>query len=105
MDRANASWSGDGTSWDEAFGTIQEGIDAANEAGGGEVWVAAGTYDEERGNHSGSVILMPKVRLYGGFTGDGLAEGSFNDLNGLLFNGGTDDDDADYLYFETTLRF
>jgi len=39
------------------------------------------------------------------FTGDGLAEGNFNDMNGLLFNGGTAKDDADYLYFQTTLRF
>ena len=39
------------------------------------------------------------------FTGDALEEGNFNDLNGLLFNGGTDDDDADYLYFEIVVRF
>lgn len=39
------------------------------------------------------------------FTGDGMAEGSFSAGNGLLFNGGTDDDDADYVYFETKLTF
>lgn len=41
------------------------------------------------------------------FTGDGLGpgNGNFFDLNGLGFNGGTDDEDADYVYFETTLRF
>ena len=39
------------------------------------------------------------------FVGSGLAEGNYNDYNGLLNNGGTDDDDADYFYLETELRF
>lgn len=39
------------------------------------------------------------------FTGDGLAEGNFNLWNGLLFDGGTSDDDADYVYAETCLKF
>jgi len=39
------------------------------------------------------------------FTGDGLADGNFNRLNGLLFNGGSDSDDADYLWVETKLAF
>jgi hypothetical protein len=39
------------------------------------------------------------------FTGDGLKDGNFTDLNGLLFNGGTDDQDADYFYIETALTF
>jgi hypothetical protein len=39
------------------------------------------------------------------FVGDGLAEGNYSAGNGLIFNGGTDDDDADYLYFETKLSF
>jgi hypothetical protein len=39
------------------------------------------------------------------FTGNALKDGNFNDMNGLLFNGGADRDDADYLYLETTLRF
>ncbi len=39
------------------------------------------------------------------FTGAGLADGNFNDMNGLLFNGGTGKDDADYVYFQSTLKF
>jgi len=39
--------------------TVQRGIDLAYDAGGGEVWVAAGTY--------GKVILNSFVHLYGGF--------------------------------------
>ena len=41
------------------------------------------------------------------FVGDGLLEGNFNAWNGLGFNGGVDvdEDDADYVYFETKLCF
>jgi len=39
------------------------------------------------------------------FTGDGLKEGNFSNGNGLLFNGGSSDDDADYLYFQTKISF
>lgn len=39
------------------------------------------------------------------FLGDGAAEGNFNLGNGLLFEGGTDDEDADYFYCETQLKF
>ena len=66
--------SGDGRSWNTAFDAIQPAIDAAFFAGGGEVWVAAGTYGEVR-NHikdninTGSLALRPGVALYGGFHG------------------------------------
>lgn len=39
------------------------------------------------------------------FVGDGLADGNFGDSHGLGFLGGTDDDDADYVYLETRIRF
>ncbi len=57
---------GDGSSWDEAFGTIQEAVDAASAAGGGDVWVAAGTYTALDG---GVVTMAEDVHLYGGFAG------------------------------------
>lgn len=71
----------DGLSWDTAFKTIQEGVDAAWAAGGGEVWVAGGpepggyVYNEVRtepwGNPpvTGSLVLKDGVELYGGFEG------------------------------------
>ena len=52
----------DGTSWDTAFHTIQEGINAAFAVGGDEVWVAAGSYVER-------ISLNAGVGLYGGFAG------------------------------------
>ena len=39
------------------------------------------------------------------FVGDGLAEGNFSDGHGLFFNGGTDDDDADYVYAQALVMF
>jgi len=39
------------------------------------------------------------------FTGDGLLEGNYCDYHGLEFNGGTDQDDADYLYVEAKVTF
>ena len=39
------------------------------------------------------------------FVEDGLSQGSFNIGNGLTFEGGIDDDDADYFYFDTKLKF
>lgn len=39
------------------------------------------------------------------FTGKALRDGNFVDLNGLAYNGGTAQKDADYFYFETDIRF
>jgi len=39
------------------------------------------------------------------FTGDGLEDGNFIHRYGLEFSGGTSNDDADYLYLETGLKF
>lgn len=58
---------GDGSSWASAMCTIQPAIDAAAAAGGGQVWVAEGTYAEDRGAETGALDLKPHVHLYGGF--------------------------------------
>ena len=39
------------------------------------------------------------------FTGDGLTDGNYVDLHGLVFSGGTDDEDADYLYCQARVTF
>jgi hypothetical protein len=68
---ANKSGPGDGTSWETALQTVQAGIDAAEAAGGGEVWVSAGTYTPADGdNRAASIALRPYVAVYGGFNGD-----------------------------------
>ncbi len=60
----------DGTSWATAFKTIQPAVNAASAAGGGEVWVAEGTYSETRPHASGALELKSTVSLYGGFAGN-----------------------------------
>lgn len=60
----------DGRSWATALATVQEGIDQAARAGGGEVWVAAGTYKPTRlDDRSQSIRLRTGVAVYGGFKG------------------------------------
>lgn len=58
--------SGDGTSWDSAFGTLQEAVNAASAVGGGEVWVAAGRYTSTT---NPILTLQSNALVYGGFAG------------------------------------
>jgi len=60
MDNAGTQ---DGTGWMTAFTAIQAGIDAAFADGGGEVWVAEGSYPE-------AISISSNVMLYGGFASD-----------------------------------
>jgi parallel beta-helix repeat protein len=58
---AGASGAGDGSSWADAFTSVQAGLHAADP--GDQVWVAAGRYVE-------NIMLVNRVALYGGFAGD-----------------------------------
>jgi hypothetical protein len=76
VNKANISGTQDGRRWATAYTTIQEGIDLAVAAGGGEVWVASGVYDERRTSiahdervETGSLVIKESVYVYGGFTG------------------------------------
>ncbi|MCD6288495.1 MAG: hypothetical protein J7M12_05215 [Candidatus Hydrogenedentes bacterium] len=76
VDKNNVSGTENGLSWATAFTTIQEAVDAAFESDGGEVWVAEGTYNEDRMSvdevteiDTHSLIMREGVELYGGFTG------------------------------------
>jgi parallel beta-helix repeat protein len=80
VDLDNASGTENGTAWATAYTTIQAGIDAAFADGGGEVWVAEGSYGEARtsdphgdGTNTGSVMMKEGVHLYGGFSGSETA--------------------------------
>lgn len=60
----------DGKSWATAFPTVQAGLDAAEKQGGGEVWVAAGTYTPTTtADRTQSFRLRDGVGLLGGFAG------------------------------------
>ena len=53
-----------GTSWANAYADVQTAIDKASSAGGGEVWIAKGTY-----KHGSAMTMKNKVAIYGGFAG------------------------------------
>ena len=57
---------GDGCSWTTALTSIQDAVNIAYSFGGGEVWVAAGTY---RNTTNPIVTMKEGVRIYGGFNG------------------------------------
>ena len=59
-----------GISWQLAMGDLQKAIDQVSLAGGGEVWVAAGSYYPTNSkNRKVSFHLKPGVNIYGGFAG------------------------------------
>ncbi len=85
----NVEASDDGSSWDRAYKTIQEGVDAAGS--GEKVWVKAGTYT----NFPVTKILVTitgGVFLYGGFTGNEANEDqrNLNTYSSSLDAGDTD---------------
>jgi hypothetical protein len=61
VDSGNTS-SGDGSSWSEAFQSIQEAVDAA--CGDSEIWVKTGRY-----RLSAHIDINKTIYLYGGFQG------------------------------------
>lgn len=71
------SYSHQGRSWDDAYDNIQTAIDAVEKAGGGSVYVAAGTYRPTTAAHNGgssaksfyTFQMKPGVKVYGGFAG------------------------------------
>lgn len=82
----------DGTSWNDAVASVQQGIDRASRTGG-EVWVKAG-------NYTNTLTVRPFTHVYGGFVGtetnraqrelrvhvtvlDGASQGSVAQLFGL----------------------
>ncbi|HQL94865.1 MAG TPA: PASTA domain-containing protein [Candidatus Hydrogenedentes bacterium] len=65
-DVASAVETPDGRSWDGAFPSIQAALDAAYDAGGGEIWVRGGTYTGLEGT---LLVMRQGVALYGGFAG------------------------------------
>jgi hypothetical protein len=64
VNAASAADTPDGSSWDRAYKTLQDGADAAEAAGGGEVWVAEGRYTAVA---TAVLAMKATVGLYGGF--------------------------------------
>ncbi len=63
----DATGSNDGSSWGNAFTTVQAALSAAT--AGKEIWIAAGTYKPNATNTNTGFQLKNNVDIYGGFTG------------------------------------
>jgi predicted outer membrane repeat protein len=70
VNKAN-SGTQDGHSWQTAWRSIQDGVDQAYAGGGGEVWVAAGTYTATT---NPVVTMKDGVHIYGGFFGTEISK-------------------------------
>jgi PKD repeat protein len=88
--RVKSGGTGDGGSWDKAFGKIQDAVDAASASHGGEVWVAAGTYAATSDTDENVVVMKENANLYGGFAGTETSREQRNwTTNQTIIDGGS----------------
>jgi hypothetical protein len=66
--KANATGSNNGTSWANAYTSLQSALAVATSAD--EVWVAAGTYKPHASSRSTSFVIPSGLEVYGGFAGN-----------------------------------
>ncbi|PDW01675.1 hypothetical protein CJ255_17995, partial [Candidatus Viridilinea mediisalina] len=97
--RAGASGANDGTSWANAFPTLQDALAVATS--GQQIWVAAGTYYPDEGDgqtdndRSSTFLLRENVAIYGGFAGNETALEQRDWLaNVTILSGDLDQDDT-----------
>jgi len=66
---ADAVGAANGSSWDDAFADLQDALTVAQ--AGGEIWVAAGVYNPDRGTGDRTISfeLVCGTAIYGGFAG------------------------------------
>jgi hypothetical protein len=105
--KADAGGKGTGSSWTDAYTSLEDALDNAY-VPGDQIWVAAGTYTPEAWTTGGGsraittndrfrhFFLRPGVTVYGGFTG---AETSVDErdwtVNRTVLSGDFDGNDAD----------
>jgi len=71
-----ATGNDDGTSWGDAYPTVQDAIQIANSHDRCEIWVAGGTYYPDQGvgqidnDTSATFSIQDGISLYGGFAGN-----------------------------------
>ena len=71
-----------GTSWANAYADVQTAIDSAYNAGGGEVWIAKGTY-----KHGSAMTMKNNVHIYGGFAGTETSKEERVEGNNTILDG------------------
>lgn len=100
---------GNGTSWDNAFGTLTEAL--AQAEAGTEIWVASGTYTPTNtSDRTVSFEIKDGVKIYGGFAGTETAlnqrSSTLNKtiLSGEIGNPGIADNTFNVLYFHNASK-
>lgn len=86
---------GSGTSWADAFNSLQAAISASQS--GDEIWVVKGEYkpDEGSGNRTATFALKASTQLYGGFAGNETALEQRNwRVNETILSGDLNGDDT-----------
>jgi YD repeat-containing protein len=84
----DATGANNGSSWANAFTTVQVGVNAAGS--GDEVWIAEGVYGENRApDPRGAVVLPADIKLIGGFSGTELLATEANPTAHLTVIDGT----------------
>jgi hypothetical protein len=100
---ANANGANDGTSWEDAFNYLQDGLAAA--IYGDQVWVAGGTYKPDEGggktpgDRTATFQLVNWVAIYGGYAGVGEPDPNQRDveLYETILSGDLDGNDTQAL--------
>lgn len=88
----NASGNNSGTSWTDAFTSLQSALTAS--AANDEIWIAAGTYKPDPSNTAISFQMKSNVNIYGGFASGATALGDRNPVtNEVILSGDLSDDD------------
>ena len=73
--KADATGNNDGTSWANAFNSLQSALAAAGTNGKNEIWIAAGTYTPHANDRDVVFAMKAGVSIYGGFAGTENATG------------------------------
>ncbi|TYP99081.1 putative secreted protein (Por secretion system target) [Tenacibaculum adriaticum] len=79
---------GDGTSWANAYNSLQDALANASTCFNNEIWVADGTYKPHETNQSISFSIPANTKIYGGFSGTetDLTQRNFS-LNSTILSG------------------
>jgi hypothetical protein len=99
VDRTATSGGDDGTSWTDAYTSLQTAlVDVNSNCVPAEVWVAEGTYRPAGpgGARSDSFVLTENVKIYGGFAGGETSRSERNSnpvTNGTVLSGDLDSND------------
>ncbi len=103
---ASATGNNDGSSWADAFTSLQDGINASAFSVEKEVWVASGVYKPSTSNRTSSfAINADQMAIYGGFNG---TETQLSDrdwrTNQTILSGDINGNDNTTLSYSNSLR-